>query len=605
MLTLSDGLQQTNAFTYNKLNQKLTETRPMGQIEVYTYDPNGNVATKTDAKNQQVIYTHDDSNRNTKVEYHTVSGMLDKTVIYNYNERNTMVGYNDGVSQGVITYDDAQQKLTETIQYDGQSFSHGYTYHPDGSKATFTGLDGITYGYFYNDLGMLSQVVIPNEGNITYENYNWYQPQTINYPGGVVRTNEYDGLQRLKSFEVMRSDDSVMMDYNYSYTPAGNISHKNTEHGNYVYDYDDLNRLITADYPTMTDDSFTYDALGNRKTDYATTELTEWLYNQNNQLTDAVTVEYEYDGNGNLIIEKEPGELGQIIKKYIYNTQNRMSEIKDGNDQVIASYIYDPFGRRLSKAVTNPDQSIDETYFHYSDQGLIAIKQSDSVTSFLMRPDENWSTNPLLKYKDGEFLYFQNDVIHSVQILHNNNGEVLSSKEVKSFGASKNLIDTANVNFGFPGQYFDEESNLFYNWNRYYDAEKGRYISKDPIGFNGGLNFYQYVDANPINSYDPEGLEKIKKPCCSFFSNLFGTCPMIDVKDVVKECVNDWVDDWCAQPCEILGRKCRTAVGPGCYAAGTSCIAPCLKLEEMCQQKRPKCEPLACETDSGEGDNAA
>ena len=64
-----------------------------------------------------------------------------------------------------------------------------------------------------------------------------------------------------------------------------------------------------------------------------------------------------------------------------------------------------------------------------------------------------------------------------------------------------------------PGQYFDKETYLNYNWHRYYDPFTGRYISADPIGLDGGNNLYLYADANPINNIDPEGLTwKHKRP---------------------------------------------------------------------------------------------
>jgi RHS repeat-associated protein len=65
---------------------------------------------------------------------------------------------------------------------------------------------------------------------------------------------------------------------------------------------------------------------------------------------------------------------------------------------------------------------------------------------------------------------------------------------------------TATINLRFPGQYYDSETTLHYNWNRYYNPATGRYISSDPIGLVAGLATYNYGRINPLLFVDPEGL---------------------------------------------------------------------------------------------------
>ena len=62
------------------------------------------------------------------------------------------------------------------------------------------------------------------------------------------------------------------------------------------------------------------------------------------------------------------------------------------------------------------------------------------------------------------------------------------------------------VNLRNPGQYFDQETALFYNGARYYNPQTGRYISSDPIGLVGGLNTYAYAGGGPLVGDDPSGM---------------------------------------------------------------------------------------------------
>lgn len=112
--------------------------------------------------------------------------------------------------------------------------------------------------------------------------------------------------------------------------------------------------------------------------------------------------------------------------------------------------------------------------------------------------------------------FFHNDHLGTPQVVTDLAGRTVWTAEYEPFGNA--VIDQdpdgdgrqVVNNLRFPGQYHDAETGLHYNWHRDYDPETGRYLQPDPIGLEGGLNLYAYVDGNPVNLVDPAGLSGAK-----------------------------------------------------------------------------------------------
>ncbi len=114
--------------------------------------------------------------------------------------------------------------------------------------------------------------------------------------------------------------------------------------------------------------------------------------------------------------------------------------------------------------------------------------------------------------------WHHNDHLGTPQALTDVNGTVVWTASYTPFGIATVNEDpdgdgiVVTNNFRFPGQYFDAETGLNYNYRRTYDPALGRYTQHDPIGLNGGMNPFGYVSGNPISWIDVLGLRKYSSP---------------------------------------------------------------------------------------------
>src|SRR6185369_13629656 len=107
--------------------------------------------------------------------------------------------------------------------------------------------------------------------------------------------------------------------------------------------------------------------------------------------------------------------------------------------------------------------------------------------------------------------FIHTDQLNTPRAITNDSGNLVWQWDSDPFGKDAPNEQPAGqtaftFNQRFPGQQFDRETNLHYNYQRDYDPQLGRYVQSDPIGLNGGINTYGYASGNPMSRTDPLGL---------------------------------------------------------------------------------------------------
>jgi RHS repeat-associated protein len=149
--------------------------------------------------------------------------------------------------------------------------------------------------------------------------------------------------------------------------------------------------------------------------------------------------------------------------------------------------------------------SADTTHFVY-DQGGRLIGEYDAtgtpIAEYVYLADQ-----PLAMLRGGAIYYYHTDHLGTPQALTDQDRRLVWRADYTPFGDTMILVNEIENPLRFPGQYFDQETGLHYNYFRDYDPTIGRYTQSDPIGLRGGQNTYGYVGGNPIRFWDRSGLE--------------------------------------------------------------------------------------------------
>jgi RHS repeat-associated protein len=268
--------------------------------------------------------------------------------------------------------------------------------------------------------------------------------------------------------------------------------------GTQSFTYDSVDRLTSATHTGQANESYTYDAVGNRTASHLSSSYT---YQPFNRLTSTSAATFSYDNNGNLTSKTE----GLQTTQFVWDFENRLLRVSSLGSQDVW-YKYDALGRRIErdKGVASPIPLATETTRFVYD-GADVVRDLDgagsAVADYLNAPSID---NKLRQTVSGTASYFIQDHLGTTRGFADASGNGTSSLSYDAFG---NIASgSAPTRYTYTGRESDSDTGLMYYRARFYYPQTGRFISEDPIGLAGGKNHYTYVDNIPTRFVDPLGL---------------------------------------------------------------------------------------------------
>jgi len=477
-----DALSQQYVFSYDPLGRLLQATRG-GASMSYAYDAVGNRTQRTDYHNAITTYTFDDLNRMTNIAYPDST-----SATYGYDDlsRLTSAANQNGTVSFVY---DSRNRITSTTDVWGQTL--GYSYDANGNRTGLTvgGASYSTYQYDVDD--RLTNLADAASQNFAY-NYDAVDRLTSRVaPNGVTTSLTYDGLDRLFELAHTKSPATLAI-HQYGYNNANQIVSWLGSSGNRSFNYDAADRLISV-LKMGGNESYGYDAVGNRTNSHLSGT---YGYQAVNRLTSTASATYSYNNNGNMLSRTD----GSGTRNFTWDSQNRLTQVSLPGGLTV-NYKYDALGRRIQRTTS---AGADERFVYDGQDVLLDLNSSGAVTtSYLNGPgvdDHLRQTNTSTGVS-----YFLTDHLGTTTSLTDGSGTVVETLNYDSFG---NNAGSARTRYTYTGRERDPDTGLLYYRARFYDPQLGRFISEDPIGLAGGINYYAYVANSPVNYTDPSGLQQ-------------------------------------------------------------------------------------------------
>lgn len=185
----------------------------------------------------------------------------------------------------------------------------------------------------------------------------------------------------------------------------------------------------------------------------------------------------------------------------MYDSKNRLIELHAGGE--VTRYEYDPYDYRIAQETNG-----EKTLYYLDGEHIESIYDSrDKPLATFLRGaviDEIIGAYYDDDHGKREFYTYFHDGVTSVTALANHTGAIQQTYEYSPFGQDRGSTGSTPNRLKYTGREQDS-SGLYYYRARYYDPETRRFVTEDPIGFDGGINFYAYSGNNPITSNDPSG----------------------------------------------------------------------------------------------------
>lgn len=495
LTSVTDPRSKVTSYVYNGFGDLKQLTSPDTGVTNNVYDTGGNLSTSTDARGKTGTRSYDALNRSTQLSY------PDQTITYTYdtgtNNKGRLMQVTDGSGSTSWTYTSLGRVASRTQVMSGVSKAVGYGYNTDGQLTTLTTPSGqtITYSYANNRIAGITINSTTLLSSVLYDPFGPVRQWTWGNASLAVREFDQDGnIDQIDSagLKTYAQDDAFRIT-GITDTVSSALS--------WSYGYD-LNDRLNSASKTGQSQSWTYDANGNRLTQGGSTSSTYTISSSSNRLSSvsgALSRTYTYDVTGNT--------TGYAGFTFGYNDAGRLTSV---SGSATASYGHNALGQRVKKTAGGVT-----TYFVYDEVGHL-IGEYDGSGALIQ--ETVWMSGipvATLRPNGGgmSIYYIHTDHLNTPRRISRPSDDLIVWRwDSDPFGSDSSNQDPDGdatqftYQLRFPGQYFDAEMGLNYNYFRDYDPIVARYTQSDPIGLQGGANTYIYAFGAPVMHSDSTGL---------------------------------------------------------------------------------------------------